>query len=74
MKKVKTIDINEIQIGEIDNSTLVEWFGSDANKNVYKLKKKIDNGLKTTLLKRAACKCEIHDLGKGKHNTKKRRF
>lgn len=71
MKKVKTIDINEIQIGEINNSTLVEWFGSDANKNVYKLKKKIDNGLKTTLLKRAACKCEIQDLGRGKYNIKK---
>ena len=50
-KEIKTIDIREIQVGEIDNATLVEWLGSQADK-------KIDNNLKTTLLKRAACKCE----------------
>ena len=66
-KEIKTIDIRKIQVGEIDNATLVEWLGSQADK-------KIDNNLKTTLLKREACECEIQDLGKGKHNTKKRRF
>ena len=58
MSKIKTIDINEIQTGEINNSTLVEWFGSDANKASYEKTKKINSTLKTTLLRRAACKCE----------------
>ena len=58
MSKIKTIDVNEIQTGEINNSTLVEWFCSDANKATYEKTKKINSTLKTTLLKRETCKCE----------------
>lgn len=68
-KEIKTIDISKIQIGEINNATLVDWFGSEANKKTYQNQKakSVNASMKATLLKRAVCKCDIEDLGRGKY-------
>ena len=67
MSKLKTVNLKDITVGEINSETLVEWFGSQANKDYFKKRRKIPNTTKVVLLKRAVCKCDIEDVGRGKY-------
>ena len=51
----------------IDNSKLVEMFGTNKNKNRFLEFGKINNSMKKSLLGRAQCEYIIEDLGRGKY-------
>lgn len=60
-----------LNVGIIGNAELVNLFGTDKNKETFKIKNKVDASLKKSLLKRAYCVCDIEDLGNGKYKIKK---
>lgn len=56
-----------MEVGIINNSKLVDLFGTDKNKEYFKKYNKIGTSLKNSILKRASRECNILDIGNGKY-------
>lgn len=57
----------EIKTGEINNKHLVEFFGTERQKEIFLKDKKLNSGIKKRLLEKAKRYCDIEDLTQGKY-------
>jgi hypothetical protein len=58
--------MSKLKIGEIDIKKLVNYFGTEKQKEDYKKNKKLNNRVKESILKKASKFCDIQYLGQGK--------
>jgi len=56
----------KLKVGVIDIKKLVDYFGTDKQKENYKKEKKLNNRVKEGIMKKVSRFCDIEDLGQGK--------
>jgi len=55
----------KLKVGGIDTKKLVDYFGTDKQKENYKKEKKLNNRVKEGIMKKVSRFCDIEDLGQG---------